>query len=115
MAPTEKQLANLKPIDSSERARELQLKSAKARSERRQALEELKVSAAALEEVGSLTILRGLLQNALDNMDHDTAIRIAGQLAEYEAPKLQRQEVNQVTNVRELSDEELAEELKKFQ
>ena len=83
----DKSLANLKPIKSAERARELQLKSAKVRSERRQALEDLKLSAAGFgrsrfPDYSSEDFFRMLL----DNQDHDTAIRIAGQLAEYEAP-----------------------------
>ena len=113
--PTEKQLANLKPISNSDHARELQAKGVAKRRERKEALESLKISAKALEEVGSLTIMRGLVQTYLDNMDYEGASKLLSQIAEYEQPKLQRQEINQKTTVTELTDEQLAEELKKLE
>ena len=115
MAVHENSLKNLKSIDSSERARELQAKGVKKRKERQAALEELKISAKALEDLGSLTIMRGLVQTYLDNMDYEGASKLLSQIAEYEQPKLQRQEINQKTTVTELSDEELQEELKRLE
>ena len=106
-------LANLKKI-TKENADEYREKGLKVRRERKEALENLKVAAKDLEDMGSLTVLRGLLQQALDTMDAEQAIKIATTIAEYEAPKLQRQEIDQRTTVTELSDEELAEELAKL-
>ena len=111
----ESQLSNLKPITSSDHARELQLKSAAKRAERRANLEALKVSAEDLENLGALTVMRGLVQEYLDNQDYEGASKLLGQIAEYEAPKLQRQEINQKTTVTELSDDELEAELKKLE
>ena len=113
-AVRQKQMENLKPITSSDHARELQLKGAAKRAERRKALEELKISAQQMEEVGAKVILQGMLENALASGDNEAAFKMASTLLEYEAPKLQRQEVNQVTKVKELTDEELEEELAKL-
>ena len=115
MAVKEESLANLQPITSSERARELQAKGVAKRRERKEALENLKVAAKDLEELGSLTVMRGLVQTYLDNMDYEGASKLLSQIAEYEQPKLQRQEINQKTTVTELTDEQLAEELRKLE
>ena len=107
--------ANLKPITSSERANELREKGLETRRKRKEALESLKVAAKDLEEMGSLTVMRGLVQAHLDALDYEAAAKLLAQIAEYEQPKLQRQEINQKTTVTELTDEQLAEELKKLE
>ena len=113
MAQHPNSLANLEKI-TKDNANEMREKGLKVRRERKEALENLKIAAKDLQDLGSLTVLRGLLQEALDCKDAEQAIRIAGLLAEYEAPKLQRQEINQTTSVKELTDEELKAELAKF-
>jgi hypothetical protein len=51
------------------------------------------------------------MTKALSVEDMDEATRLATVLAEFEAPKLQRQDINQVTKTADLTDEELQEAL----
>lgn len=110
----EAQLANLNPI-TKETAQAMREKGLETRRRRKEALESLKVAAKDLEDAGALTVMRGLVQTYLDQMDYEGAAKLLSQIAEYEQPKLQRQEINQKTTVTELTDEELAEELKKLE
>lgn len=114
MAVHENSLKNLKKI-TPETAEAMREKGLKVRRERKAALENLKVAAKDLEDMGALTVMRGLVQTHLDNMDFEQASKLLSQIAEYEAPKLQRQEVNQTVSTRELTDEELEAELKKLE
>lgn len=109
-----KQLANLRPVRTAEQARINQAKGVETKRKRKEALEALQISAKDLEEVGSLNIMRGLVQIHLDNLDYEGAAKLLSQIAEYEQPKLQRQEINQTTKVKELTNEELQAELDKL-
>ena len=110
---------NLKIIESSEQAKEMQLKSAKARVENRQAREEAERILKAFKQRGKdleslnltgLEVMKLIMGDAIVKGDTRTAAALAAQVAEYETPKLSRQEVHStVQDVTELSDKELQE------
>lgn len=62
----------------------------------------------------ALDVLRYNMYEALEEGDKSEATRIAAIIAEYEAPKLQRQEVNQTISTSDLSDDELEAEIAKL-
>jgi len=110
---------NLKIIESSEQAKEMQLKSAKARVENRQAREEAERILKSFKQRGKdleslnltgLEVMKLIMGDAIVKGDTRTAAALAAQVAEYETPKLSRQEVHStVQDVTELSDKELQE------
>jgi len=110
---------NLKMIESSEQAKEMQLKSAKARVENRQAREDAERILKAFKQRGKdleslnltgLEVMKLIMGDAIVKGDTRTAAALAAQVAEYETPKLSRQEVHStVQDVTELSDQELQE------
>jgi len=110
---------NLKIIESSEQAKEMQLKSAKARVENRQAREEAERILKAFKQRGKdleslnitgLEVMKLIMGDAIVKGDTRTAATLAAQVAEYETPKLSRQEVHStVQDITELSDKELQE------
>jgi len=110
---------NLKIIESSEQAKEMQLKSAKARVENRQAREEAERILKAFKQRGKdleslnitgLEVMKLIMGDAIVKGDTRTAAALAAQVAEYETPKLSRQEVHStVQDITELSDKELQE------
>jgi hypothetical protein len=119
-APTS--LANLRRIDSSEKAKEMQIKSAAARTANVAAREALKVTIkdmnALKESLGvgeipsALDILKISLAKAFGDGNEDRVIELAKVIAEYEAPKLQRiDQHNTDVNAKDLSDEELQREI----
>ena len=59
----------------------------------------------------ALDVLKIAMTKALSVEDMDEATRLATVLAEFEAPKLQRQDINQITKTADLTDEELQEAL----
>ena len=112
-------LKNLRPF-SKEGARAGQKNSVIARKANKEAREALKLTLndwkALKEEItddapAALDVLKIALTKALSVEDMDEATRLATVLAEFEAPKLQRQDINQVTKTADLTDEELQEAL----
>jgi len=110
---------NLSLIDSTEKARAMQLNSAKARKENNQAkkdaqrlLQEFKERGEEMEalNLSGLQVLKLIMGDAIVKGDTRTAATLASQIAEYETPKLTRQEVHATTrDVSDLSDDELNE------
>jgi len=112
-------LKNLRPF-SKEGARAGQKNSVISRKANKEAREALKLTLndwkALKEEVqddapAALDVLKIAMTKALSVEDMDEATRLATVLAEFEAPKLQRQDINQVTKTADLTDEELQEAL----
>lgn len=108
-------LNNLRPF-TKEGAREGQKNSVLARKANKEAREALKLSLndwkSLRDEIkdeapGALDVLRIAMSKAIGQNDMEEATRIATILAEFEAPKLQRQDINQVTKTTDLTDEEL--------
>ena len=114
-------LKNLKPLLTSENAREYQLKAAASRKANNLAREQLKLTVKqfkgfkeSFEEnpVNAIDILRILMVKALDEDDYVQAADLAKSLAEFESPKLSRiDQTNTELTVDELSDEELERKL----
>lgn len=118
-----KSLKNLAPSFTKDNAKEMQLKSAasrKASSDARQALKmsmgdwkKYKEDVLDHVEMNSLDVLKILMFKALDNEDFDTASDLAGKVAEYEQPKLQRRELQiEELGADTLSDDELDKKLR---
>ena len=112
-------LKNLRPF-SKEGARAGQKNSVIARKANKEAREALKLTLndwkALKEEIkddapAALDVLKIAMTKALSVEDMDEATRLATVLAEFEAPKLHRQDINQVTKTADLTDEELQEAL----
>ena len=66
------------------------------------------------EAPSALDVLRVAMMKAISVEDMDEATRLATVLAEFEAPKLQRQDITQVTKTSDLTDEELELALKEL-
>jgi len=108
-------LKNLRPF-TKEGAREGQKNSVLSRKANKEAREALKVSIADWKDLkddlseetpSALDVLRIAMVKAISVEDMEEATRLASILAEFEAPKLQRQDINQVTKTSDLTDEEL--------
>ena len=108
-------LKNLRPF-SKEGARAGQKNSVIARKANKEAREALKVTLkdwqALKDEVkddapAALDVLKIAMTKALAAEDMDEATRLATVLAEFEAPKLQRQDITQVTQTSDMTDEQL--------
>lgn len=108
-------LKNLRPF-SKEGAREGQKNSVLSRKANKEAREALKVSISDWKDLrddlseetpSALDVLRIAMVKAISVEDMEEATRLASILAEFEAPKLQRQDINQVTKTSDLTDEEL--------
>ena len=115
-------LKNLKPMWTSESAKEAQKKSVESRKANAEARAQLKLSMSewkkhkkeVLEEtdMSSLDVLKILMMKALADDDLDTAADLAKALAEYEAPKLARvDQTNTDISAEDLTDEELNQKL----
>ena len=59
------------------------------------------------EVPAALDVLKIAMTKALAAEDMDEATRLATVLAEFEAPKLQRQDITQVTQTSDMTDEQL--------
>ena len=59
------------------------------------------------EVPAALDVLKIAMIKALAAEDMDEATRLATVLAEFEAPKLQRQDITQVTQTSDMTDEQL--------
>ena len=112
-------LKNLRPF-TREGARAGQKNSVIARKANKEAREALKVTLkdwqVLKDEVkndtpAALDVLKIAMTKALAIEDMDEATRLATVLAEFEAPKLQRQDITQVTQTADLTDEQLQEAL----
>ena len=120
MAISEKSLANLKTINSTEMEREYQEKGLAKRKENKRRRELAKESILAMKELGeeapnAIEALKYVLTQAMEINDQEQIIKVASILAEYQAPKLSRQDVTQTTvDASDLSDEELQAELDKL-
>ena len=108
-------LKNLRPF-TREGARAGQKNSVIARKANKEAREALKVTLkdwqALKDEVkddapAALDVLKIAMTKALAVEDMDEATRLATVLAEFEAPKLQRQDITQVTQTADMTDEQL--------
>ena len=118
-------LKNLKPMWTSESAKEAQKNSVIARKANAEARAQLKLTMnewkkykdEVLDEadMSSIDVLKILMMKALAADDFDTAADLAKSLAEFEAPKLAR--VDQTTtevDASELTEEELEAKLKQL-
>lgn len=120
MAISEKSLENLKTIDSPEMAEEYRLKGLEVRRANKEKREQTKQTIKAMQDMGedapdAIQALNYVLVQAMEDNDQDQIIKIASILAEYQAPKLSRQDVTtQNLDVSDLTDEELEQELKSF-
>ena len=108
-------LKNLRPF-TREGARAGQKNSVISRKANKEAREALKLTLndwkALKDEVkddapAALDVLKIAMTKALAAEDMDEATRLATVLAEFEAPKLQRQDINQVTQTTDMTDEQL--------
>ena len=108
-------LNNLRPF-TREGARAGQKNSVIARKANKEAREALKLTIndwkALKDEVkedapAALDVLKIAMTKALAVEDMDEATRLATVLAEFEAPKLQRQDITQVTQTSDMTDEQL--------
>jgi len=120
MAMSEKSLENLKTIDSPKMAEEYRLKGLEVRRKNKEKRELAKQAIKAMQEMGedapdAIQALNYVLVQAMESNDQEQIVRVASILAEYQAPKLSRQDVTQTNlDVADLSDEELETELQKF-
>ena len=120
MAVEHKGSENLKSITSTEMANEYRLRGLEVRRKNKEKKELAKQTIIAMKELGdeapdALEALKFVLVQAMEDGDTENIVKVASILAEYQAPKLSRQDVTQ-TNVdaSDLSDEELEEELQKL-
>lgn len=119
---SDKSLSNLKPITSPEMAEVYRQKGYETRMKNKAIRDEIKEKMEQLAKVlkedeaafSALDVLRYNMYEALEDGDKSEATRIAAIIAEYESPKLQRQEVNQTINTTDMSDEELEAEIAKL-
>ena len=97
--------------------------SVESRMRNKAAREALKVTAQDWKKLGqefgdsmppALDVLKIAMAKALEMEDMEEATRLATVLAEFEAPKLQRQDITQVTKTADMTDEELEQEIKKM-
>ena len=118
--PSEKSLSNLEKIESSEMANEYRLRGLETRRKNKEQRDLAKNTIMAMKSMGddapnAIEALNYVLVKAMEDDDSEQIVKVASILAEYQAPKLSRQDITQ-TNVDagELSDEELQEELDKL-
>ena len=120
MAMSEKSLENLKTINSPKMAEEYRLKGLEVRRKNKEKRELAKQAIRAMQEMGedapdAIQALNYVLVQAMESNDQEQIIKVASILAEYQAPKLSRQDVTQTNlDAADLSDEELETELQKF-
>ena len=118
--PSENSLNNLEKIESSEMANEYRLRGLETRRKNKEQRELAKNTILAMKSMGddapnAIEALNYVLVKAMEDDDSEQIVKVASILAEYQAPKLSRQDVTQ-TNIDagDLSDAELEEELQKF-
>jgi len=118
--PSTNSLNNLEKIQSSEMANEYRLRGLETRRKNKEQRDLAKNTIMAMKSMGddapnAIEALNYVLVKAMEDDDSEQIVKVASILAEYQAPKLSRQDITQ-TNVDagELSDEELQEELDKL-
>jgi hypothetical protein len=118
--PSEKSLSNLEKIESSEMANEYRLRGLETRRKNKEQRDLAKNTIMAMKSMGddapnAIEALNYVLVKAMEDDDSEQIVKVASILAEYQAPKLSRQDITQ-TNVDagDLSDEELQDELDKL-
>lgn len=120
MAVNEKSLANLKTIDSPDMANEYREKGLETRKRNKRKRELAKEAILAMKEMGdeapsAIEALKYVLTQAMESNDTEQIIKVSSILAEYQAPKLSRQDITQTNmDVNDMTELELEEELKKF-
>lgn len=120
MAIEHKGSENLKSITSTEMANEYRLKGLEVRRKNKEKRELAKQTIVAMKELGdeapdAMAALNYVLVQAMEENDTEQIVKVASILAEYQAPKLSRQDVTQTNlDAADLSDEELEEELQKL-
>jgi len=120
MAVSENSLKNLRSIETSEMADEYRRRGLATRKKNKQKREMAKEAIKAMQEMGeeapsAIEALKYVLAQAMENNNTEEIVKVASILAEYQAPKLSRQDVTQTTlDATDLSDEELEQELNKF-
>ena len=111
---------NLKSITSTEMANEYRLRGLEVRRKNKEKRELAKQTIVAMKELGdeapdAMAALNYVLVQAMEENDTEQIVKVASILAEYQAPKLSRQDVTQThLDAADLSDEELEEELQKL-
>jgi len=118
--PSANSLNNLEKIESSDMANEYRLRGLETRRKNKEQRELAKNTILAMKSMGddapnAIEALNYVLVKAMEDDDSEQIVKVASILAEYQAPKLSRQDVTQ-TNIDagDLSDAELEEELQKF-
>jgi hypothetical protein len=118
--PSANSLNNLEKIESSEMANEYRLRGLETRRKNKEQRDLAKNTIMAMKSMGdeapnAIEALNYVLVKAMEDDDSEQIVKVASILAEYQAPKLSRQDITQ-TNVDagDLSDEELQEELDKL-
>ncbi len=111
-------LAQLRPIMTSDKAKEMQAKGAETRRRNKALREAMKISASEFKKIrddvitempSAVDILKVQLVKAMQIEDQETIERLALALAEFEQPKLQRiDQTSLALDAGELSEEELA-------
>jgi hypothetical protein len=120
MKPSTNSLNNLEKIESSEMANEYRLRGLETRRKNKEQRELAKNTIMAMKSMGddapdAIQALNYVLVKAMEDDDSEQIVKVASILAEYQVPKLSRQDVTQ-TNIDagDLSDEELQNELDKL-
>ena len=120
LKPSENSLNNLEKIASTEMANEYRLRGLETRRKNKEQRDLAKNTILAMKSMGddapnAIEALNYVLVKAMEDDDSEQIVKVASILAEYQAPKLSRQDVTQ-TNIDagDLSDAELEEELQKF-
>jgi len=115
--PSTNSLNNLEKIQSSEMANEYRLRGLETRRKNKEQRDLAKNTIMAMKSMGddapnAIEALNYVLVKAMEDDDSEQIVKVASILAEYQAPKLSRQDVTQ-TNIDagDLTDEELQEEL----
>ena len=118
--PSENSLNNLEKITSTDMANEYRERGLETRRKNKEQRDLAKNTILAMKSMGddapnAIEALNYVLVKAMEDDDSEQIVKVASILAEYQAPKLSRQDVTQ-TNIDagDLSDAELEEELQKF-
>ena len=113
-------LKNLVSIKDSEMADEWRKRGLEVRKKNKEKRELAKQTIVAMKELGdeapdAMAALNFVLVQAMEEGDTDQIIKVASILAEYQQPKLSRQDVTQTNlDASDLTDEELQAELDKL-
>ena len=113
-------LKNLVSIKDSEMADEWRKRGLEVRRKNKEKKELAKQTIVAMKELGdeapdAMAALNFVLVQAMEEGDTDQIVKVASILAEYQQPKLSRQDVTQTNlDASDLTDEELQEELDKL-